>query len=93
MTVVNVKFTGHIRSRIGIDQLDFVVDGSTLGDVLEALFNEYKIQDLILDDDGNILPYSRVVVNGRFSYLVGDMDAPIEDGDSIVLIRPYVVAF
>lgn len=73
--------------------MDYSFNGDTLGKLLESLFENYELKDLILDETGNIRSYSRVAVNGRFSYLLGDMDAPIEDGDLITLIRPYVLAF
>ncbi|MCK4901579.1 MAG: MoaD/ThiS family protein [Anaerolineales bacterium] len=93
MISVRLKFTGLVRSRMGTDHMEYEFEGSTLGELLDALFNIHDLQDLLLDEDGTILPYSRVVINGRFSYLVGDMEAPIQDGDTIVFIRPYVVAF
>jgi molybdopterin converting factor small subunit len=93
MISVHLKFTGLVRSRMGLDRMDYEFEGYTLGELLVALFNSHDIQDLLMDDNGTILPYSRVVINGRFSYLVGDMEAQIQEGDTIVLIRPYVVAF
>ena len=93
MLNVNLKFTGLVRKRMGVNQMEYAFDGSSLAELLEAFFNRYDIQDLILDENGEILPYSRIVVNGRFSYLVGNMETPIQDGDLVVFIRPYVVAF
>jgi molybdopterin converting factor small subunit len=94
VTDVTLKFTGIVRRRMGRrDRLEFSFEGETLGDLLEALFVQYDLQDLILDDDRNVIPWSRVAVNGRFSYLVGDMDTPIKDGDLIALIRHYAIAF
>lgn len=93
MSEVQLKFTGLVRSRMGFDSMKFEFDGSTLADLLSAFFEQHEIDDLLLDEKGAILPYSRVVINGRFSYLVGDMDAPVNEGDNVVLIRPYVVAF
>jgi molybdopterin converting factor small subunit len=93
MTNVSLKFTGDVRKRLKLKQLDYSFNGDTLGQLLESLFENYELRDLILDETGSIRSYSRVAVNGRFSYLLGDMDAPIEDGDFITLIRPYVLAF
>ncbi|MCP4421742.1 MAG: MoaD/ThiS family protein [Chloroflexi bacterium] len=92
-TQVNLKFTGHVRTRMGMDRMEFDFKGNKLNDLLQTLFAQHDLQDLILDENGDVQAWSRVVINGRFSYLVGDMDAPIQDGDMIVLIRPYAVAF
>ena len=93
MTTVQLKFTGNVRSRMGADRLKFSFEGDNLGQLLQAVFAQHDLEDLLLDEDGTIQPWSRVVVNGRFSYLVGDMNAPVNDGDMIVLMRPYAVAF
>ena len=77
----------------GRDRMAFSFEGSSLGELLDALFAQYDLQDLILDEDRTVIPWSRVAVNGRFSYLVGDMDTPIQDGDMIALIRHYAIAF
>ena len=93
MTEVGLKFTGDVRTCMGADRMDFTFEGATLGELLEALFSRYDLRRLILDQDGHVRPYSRLLVNGRFSYLLGDLEAPIRDGDLIVFARPYVVAF
>ncbi len=90
---MTLKFTGLVRTRMGFDRMTFSFEGNKLGDLLDALFGQHNLRDLMLGEDGNILPYSRVVVNGRFSYVVGNFDAPVENGDMIVFIRPYAVAF
>jgi len=54
---------------------------------------QYDLQDLILDYYRTVIPWSSVAVNGRFPYLVGDMETPIKYGDLIALIRHYAVAF
>lgn len=94
MTDVTLKFTGIVRRRMDRrDRIQFSFEGDTLGELLDALFAQYDLQDLILDEDRNVIPWSRVAINGRFSYLVGGMAAPIKDGDLIALIRHYAVAF
>jgi molybdopterin converting factor small subunit len=92
MTQVKLKFTGDVRSRMKADRMDFAFEGSTLA-LLEALFAVHNLRDLIFDETGNIKPWARVAVNGRFSYTIGDMSAPIQEGDLVALLHPYVVAF
>ncbi len=93
MTEVTLKFTGHVRARMKADRLDFAFEGTTLGDLLKALFAQCNLRDLVLDENDKIIPWSRVLVNGRFSEFLGDLRAPVQGGDEIVIIRPYVVAF
>jgi molybdopterin converting factor small subunit len=73
--------------------MDFSFECTTLGDIPDALFAEYDVEDLILDEDRNVIPCSRIAVKGRFLYLLEDMETPIKDGDLIVLIRHYAFAF
>lgn len=93
LTKVTLKFTGDVRTRMGVNRMEFSFEGSRLEDLLESLFAHHDLRDLILDEDGHVLPYTRVAVNGRFSYLIGDLDASIQEGDLVVLMKPYVVAF
>jgi molybdopterin synthase sulfur carrier subunit len=93
LTRVTLKFTGKVWQRMGCSRMGFVFAGHTLGALLNELFAHYDLQDLILNEEGEVRPWTRVVVNGRFSYLIGDMDAPIHDGDLVVLIHQYAVAF
>jgi molybdopterin synthase sulfur carrier subunit len=92
LTHVTLKFTGNVRGRMGCDRMEFAFAGHTLGDLLNDLFAQYDLRDLILEE-GKVRPWARVAVNGRFSYLLGDMEVPIHDGDMVVLMHPYVVAF
>jgi molybdopterin converting factor small subunit len=78
---------------MGADRMDFSFEGDTLGKLLETLFYHYRLRELIVDEGGDVLPWSRLAVNGRFSYLIGDMSAEVRDGDTVALIRPYAVAF
>jgi molybdopterin synthase sulfur carrier subunit len=93
LTRVTLKFTGKVWERMGCGRMEFAFAGHTLGALLNELFAHHDLQDLILNDEGEVRPWTRVVVNGRFSYLIGDMDAPIHDGDLVVLIHQYAVAF
>jgi molybdopterin converting factor small subunit len=93
MTEVTLKFTGFVRKRMGTGRMTFVFEGDTLGDLLEAVLDRHDIRDLLIDETGGIRAHSRVVVNGRFSYLLGGMEAALKDGDVVVLMRPYAVAF
>ena len=92
MTTATLKFTGELRLQMGFDRMGFEFTGGAPGELSETLFLRYDLQDLLLDQAGNIKPYSRVVIHGRFSYPVGDMNAPVQEADPVVLIHPYIVA-
>ena len=86
LTSVMVKFTSHFRARAGIIQTEFAFKGDTLRQFIPALLQEFDIGDLLMKDD-ELKPHTRVVIEGRFSDLIGGWDAPIPDGSMVVLIH------
>ncbi len=93
LTRVTLKFTTHARERMGRDRLGFTFAGDTLRALLNDLCAQYDVGDLILDARGEVQSGLQVVINGRFAYLMGHLDAPIHDGDLVVLIHRSTVAF
>ncbi len=93
MARVTLKFTGNLHARMGAFDTDFSFEGNRLGDLLNDVTARYNVRDLLLDEHGGIKPYARVLVNGRFSDLLQGWDTPVRDGDTVVLIHPYAVAF
>ncbi len=74
-----LKFTGDVWLRMNTLRMDFQFEGETLGDLLDALFARYDLRDLMLDDARNIIPYSRIIVDGQFAENIGNLAAPVED--------------
>ncbi len=93
MTNVTLKFTGNVHARIGAFRMDFSFEGTKLRDLVNDVVARYDVRDLLLDESGDIKPYARVLVNGRFTEVLEGMDTPVHSGDTIVLIHPYAVAF
>ncbi len=93
MANVTLKFTGNVHTRMGAYQMDFSFEGNKLRELLDAVTVQHSLRDLLLDASGNIKPYARVLVNGRFAELLEGLDTPVRDGDTVVLIHPYAVAF
>ena len=93
MTDVTLKFTGNIYKRMGTFGMGFSFEGANLRDLLNDLLARYNLRDLLMDDRGQIRPYARVLVNGRFSEVLQGLDTPIQNGDTVTLIHPYAVAF
>jgi molybdopterin converting factor small subunit len=91
MTDVTLKFTGDLWSRMKTFRMDYAFEGTTLRDLLKALCQQYNIRDLMLDENDRIIPWSRVIVNGRFAEFHGDLGIPVGTGDEVVLIHPYLV--
>lgn len=53
-TTVELRCTGHVRREVGFGSKEFRFEGRQLRDLLEAVFAEYDVRDLVLaetDDD------------------------------------------
>ena len=47
-TTVTVRCTGHVRDAVGDGELTYTFDGETLEQFLEAFFEDYPVEDLVL---------------------------------------------
>ncbi len=47
-TTVEVRCTGHVRDAVGTPSLEYTFEGSTLGEFLEAFFDDYDVEDLLI---------------------------------------------
>ena len=92
MTQVTLKFTGEVWARMHNYRMDFAFEGATLGDLLKSLFAQYDLRDLVVDGDGQFIPRSGVLVNGRSAKHLGALTASIQEGDEVIIMRPSVAA-
>lgn len=87
-TRLTLKFTNLFRKRLGISLTEFTFKGSTLRQFIPALLEQYEIEDLLIKD-GELRSNVRVVIDGRYSYLLGGLDAHIPDGATVVLVYSW----
>jgi molybdopterin synthase sulfur carrier subunit len=91
-TSVSLKFTSHFRARVGMSNTEFTYNGNSLREFIPALLEQFDIAHMLMEGD-ELNPHVRVVINGRFSYLVGGWDAQIPDGATVVLLQSYGASF
>jgi molybdopterin synthase sulfur carrier subunit len=91
-TNVNLKFASHFHARVGMSNTKFTYNGNSLREFIPALLEQFDIADLLMEDD-ELRPPVLVVINGRYSYLIGGWDAQIPDGATVVLLHAYGAAF
>jgi molybdopterin converting factor small subunit len=92
MTRVTLKFTGEVWARMRRYRLDFAFEGAILADLLTALFAKYDLRDLVVDGNGQFIPRSGVLINGRSAKYLGTLAAPVREGDEVTIMRPSVAA-
>ncbi|QFU83829.1 MoaD/ThiS family protein [Natronorubrum aibiense] len=47
-TTVTVRCTGHVREAVGAHELEFTFAGDRLREFLEAFFEEYDVEDMLI---------------------------------------------
>jgi len=63
------------------------VNGSTVGECLNHLAKQFPgIEGEFLDEDGKVLPYVDIYVNGKSSY-PEELAKPVKDGDELYILR------
>ena len=85
-----VKFMGIPRQHAGTGRVEFITSENKLKDVLRRVVDAYNLTNVILTRSGDVVPYARVLVNGRSFQFVGGMDAELHEGDSLALIYPWL---
>ncbi len=86
---VNVEYTAQLKTIIGAGAEIFEVDDRTnLSGILSIIAEKYgdKLQDVLLDKDGNLQPSVLVSVNdAQADPLVNE---PLHDGDRVSFMSP-----
>ena len=93
MVTVIVKFMSIVRQRAETGTIEFTSSSVHLRDVLREIVETYKLADIILDTDGEVRRWARVLVNGRSQQYVGGLNMVLHDSDRIALIYPYAENF
>jgi len=69
------------------DQDVVEVNGSTVGECLNQLIEQFPaIKDELVDEDGKVLNYIDIYVNGKSSY-PEELVKPVKDGDELYILR------
>ena len=88
-----MKFMSIARQRAGLGSVELTSEANKLKDVLKTIIVSYKLADIILTKNGEVKPWTRVLVNGRSQEFIGGLDLELRDGDTVALIYPYTENF
>jgi MoaD family protein len=82
---ISVKIPTQLR--IATDgQAVAEVDGATVGQVLDALYERYgELRDRITDD-GGLRRFVNVYVEGEDIRFLSGLDTPVSDGDEVTIL-------
>src|ERR671928_1013396 len=82
---VTVKIPTQLRSVTG-GEGEAVVDGTTVGEVLDGLYERFDgLRDRIAED-GDLRRFVNVYVAGEDIRFLDGLDTPVEDGDEVTIL-------
>lgn len=87
---LELRFFATFRAAVGQKTLNWEVDdGANVGDVLQAIEDEYpELAGELLDEDGDIQPQLTVLKNGREVVHLEGTETVLEDGDRFSVFPP-----
>ncbi|MGH2969560.1 MAG: ubiquitin-like small modifier protein 1 [Solirubrobacteraceae bacterium] len=83
---VTVKLPTQLRDAAG-GATTASVQGSTVGEALEALYAEHgELRGRLADDGGGLRRFVNVYLGGEDIRFLGGLDTPLEDGDEVTIL-------
>ena len=83
---VRVKLPTQLRDAAG-GAAETEVTGSTVGEVLEALFEQHgELRDRLSDGDGGLRRFVNVYVDGEDIRFLDGLETPVSDGDEVTIL-------
>ena len=83
---VTVKLPTQLRAAAG-GAPSAQVDGSTVGEALEALYARYgELRERIADGDGALRRFVNVYLKGEDIRFLDGLDTPVADGDEVTIL-------
>ncbi len=82
---VSVKIPTQLREAAGGESVA-EVEGSTVGEVLDSLYERYdELRDRIAED-GGLRRFVNVYVGGEDIRFLDGLETPVEDGDEVTIL-------
>ena len=83
---VKVKIPTQLRASAG-GESELQVEGGTVGEVLDALFERHgELRDRLSDDNGGLRRFVNVYIGGEDIRFLDGLDTPVEDGAELTIL-------
>ena len=83
---VKVKIPTQLRTAAG-GESELQVEGSTVGEVLDALFDRHgELRDRLADGDGGLRRFVNVYVDGEDIRFTDGLHTPVADGQEVQVL-------
>src|SRR3954454_8115630 len=83
---VTVKIPTQLRSVTGGEAEASVEDVSTVGEVLDGLYERYEGLRERIAEDGDLRRFVNVYVEGEDIRFLDGLETPVEDGDEVTIL-------
>lgn len=89
--MVKVKFFGTLRMLLKLKEVSVEIENNTairelLGKLQDKI--EGKFIDKLIDQNGNIIPGTIILVNKKNIFHLKLLDTPVNDNDEVVIFPP-----
>lgn len=87
---VTVKAYATIRDAIGSRVEVKLHEGASVKDLLNELTRSYgrRFLEIVLNEGGELLPYVKLLVNGRDIEFLNKLETKLKNGDEVALFPP-----
>jgi molybdopterin synthase sulfur carrier subunit len=83
---VKVKIPTQLRTAAG-GESELQVEGATVGEVLDALFERHgELRDRLSDDNGGLRRFVNVYVDGEDIRFADGLETTVADGDEVQIL-------
>ena len=83
---VKIKLPTQLRDAAG-GATAAEVDGSTVGEALEALYAEHgELRERLADGDGGLRRFVNIYLGGEDIRFLEGLDTPLDDGDEVTIL-------
>jgi MoaD family protein len=82
---VTVKIPAQLRAVTG-GEGEFEVEGSTVGEALDAIFDEHEDLRERITEDGGLRRFVNVYVSGEDIRFQDGLDTELNDGDEVTIL-------
>jgi sulfur-carrier protein len=83
---VTVKLPTQLRAAAG-NATEAQVDGGTVGEALQSLYEQHaELRERIADDGGSLRRFVNVYIGGEDIRFLEGLDTPVKDGDELTIL-------
>ncbi len=91
--LVTAKLFARLRVAVGKDEVQLNISGNRISDLIRQLAQDYRVQEILYDENGNVAPMIIVINNLQTARIteantaLGGLDKELKDGDVVSILE------